>query len=82
MRPTALVLFVLSLLLAGTAVLVYHTPNPFAAGQDGRQAELLGSSTLMIALFAAAGIAALLAWAMLWFGGKGYTETKSQPVRR
>lgn len=82
MRVTAFVLFVVSLVLAVSAVVVSRAAGPDTWGNGGSRAVPWGSSTLTIAVVIAAGGAALLAWAMLRFGGKGYTETNSPPVRR
>jgi hypothetical protein len=81
MKPTGYFLFLVSLVLAATAALLYLTPNPSASGSDGMHGEPGRSSALLIALIAAAGGAAALGWALLRFGGKGYTETHS-PLRR
>jgi hypothetical protein len=76
MKPTAYVLFLLSVVLAVSAFLLNLTSSPYASGSG----VPVGSSTLTIALFATAAAAAALGWAMLRFGGKGYTET-NLPVR-
>ena len=82
MKPTAYGLFVVSMLLALSAALIFRSPNhPYASGTDGGPGEPWSPSTLMIALLAAAAGAATLGWAMLRYGGKGYTETNSPPRR-
>ena len=78
MKPTAYVLFLVGLALAVTAALLFRTPSP--GGTDG-SAEPSSSPALRITLLVAAGGAAALAWVMLRFGGKGYTETVSPPRR-
>jgi hypothetical protein len=75
MKPTAYVLFLLSVVLAVSAVLLNLNSTPYASGSEATRGEPGGSSTLIIALFATAAAAAALGWAMLRFGGKGYTET-------
>jgi hypothetical protein len=81
MRPTAYVLFLMGLVLAGSAALLILTPNPYTSSGDGMHGEPGRSPLFVITLFAAAAGAAGLAWAMLQFGGKGYTVTNS-PLRR
>ena len=81
MKPTAYVLLFVGLALAGTAAHLFRTPSPYSsAGADG-SAEPWSSSALRITLLVASGGAAALAWVMLRFGGKGYTETVSPPQR-
>ena len=78
MKPTAYVLFVVSLVLAVSAALVFRSSTPYASGTDGGSWT---SSPLMIVLLAAAAGAAALGWAALRFWGQGYTETNSPPRR-
>jgi hypothetical protein len=77
MKPTAYGLLFVGLLLAVSALILYLTPNPYASSNDGVQGVAWGSFALVMALLATAGGAAGLGWAMLRFGGKGYTETNS-----
>jgi hypothetical protein len=77
MKPTAYILFVVGLVLAGSAALLLMSSTSYSAVSSGVHGEPGRSSTLMIALFAAAAGTAALVWAMLRFGGKGYTETNS-----
>lgn len=79
MRPTAYVLFVVGLVLAASAALVYQTPGPDVAGHDGLPG---GPDALPIALLAAAVGAAALGWVMLRYGGRGYTVTNSPAAQR
>ena len=80
MKPTAYVLFLVSVVLAVSAVLLNLTSSPYASGSEAPRGEPGGSTMLIIALFATAAGVAALGWAMLRFGGKGYTETNS-PLR-
>jgi hypothetical protein len=79
MKPTAYILFGVGLVLAASAALLFM--NSYSAFSSGVHGEPGRSSTLVIALFAAAAGTAAFVWAMLRFGGKGYTETNS-PLRR
>jgi hypothetical protein len=81
MKPTAYILFVVGLVLAASAALLYMSSSSYSAVSSGVQADPGRSPTLMFALLAAAAGIAALVWAMLRFGGKGYTETNS-PLRR
>jgi hypothetical protein len=80
-KPTAYVLSFVGLVLAVSALVLYLTANPNASGNEGVRGVAWGSSALVITLLVAAGGAAALGWAMLRFGGKGYTET-NRPRRR
>jgi len=77
MKPTAYVLFLMSLVLAGSAALLFLTPNAYTSSGDGVHGEAGLPPLFIIALLGAAAGAAALAWAMLRYGGKGYTETNS-----
>jgi hypothetical protein len=82
MKPTAYILFVVGLVLAISAALLYMSSSSFSAvSSGGVDADPGRSPTLMFALLAAAAGIAALVWAMLRFGGKGYTETNS-PLQR
>jgi hypothetical protein len=81
MKPTAYVLLLVGLALAGTAALLFRTPSPDSPGGPDGSAEPWSSPALPITLLVAAGAAAALGWVMLRFGGKGYTETVSPPRR-
>ena len=82
MRPTAYALVFLGLLLALSAALVFRSPNPYASGNDGAHGGPWTPSALMVVLLAAAAGAAALGWALVRFGGKGYTQTNTPPARR
>ena len=81
MKPTACILFVVGVVLAISAALLYMSSSSYSADSNGVQADAGRSPTLMFALLAAAAGIGALVWAMLRFGGKGYTETNS-PLRR
>jgi hypothetical protein len=79
-KPTAYLLIVMGLLLAGSGVLLGPTADPSTTAEDGRSALLGRSPGLTVALFVAAGLAVAAAAAMLRYGGKGYTETNVSPA--
>jgi protein-S-isoprenylcysteine O-methyltransferase Ste14 len=81
MKPTAYILFVVGVVLALSAALLYMSSSSYSADSNGVHADPGRSPTLMFALLAAAAGIAALVWAMLRFGGNGYTETNS-PLRR
>jgi hypothetical protein len=81
MKPTAYVLLLIGVVLAGTAALLSSTPNLDAsAGADG-PGPPSSPSALRVALLVAAGGAIALACLMLRYGGSGYIATAS-PRRR
>jgi hypothetical protein len=80
-KPTAYVVSFVGLVSAVSALVLYLTASPNASRGDGVPGVAWGSSALLITLLAVAGGAAALGWAMLRFGGPGYTETNS-PSRR
>ena len=82
MKPTAYVLLALSLVLALGGALLFRSPNPSASGADGTQAGPWTVSTPMIVMLASAAGVAAVAWALLRFGGKGYSQTESSTARR
>jgi hypothetical protein len=81
MKPSAYVLSFVGLLMAFSALLLYLTANPYASGSGTVWGVPWGSNALVITLLAGAGAAVVLGWAMLRFGGPGYTETNS-PLQR
>jgi hypothetical protein len=80
-KPTAYILIVIGLFLAVGGVFLSPTADQVATGGDGRPASLARSYALTITLFVAAGLAVAGGAALLWFGGKGYTETNVPPAR-
>jgi hypothetical protein len=77
MKPTAYVVSFVGLVLAVSALVLYLTANPNASANAGVRGVPWGSSALVITLLAAAGAAVAVGWAILRFGGTGYTETNS-----
>jgi hypothetical protein len=81
MKPTAYVLFVIGLALAVASVLVYRNATPFAAAGASAYGDSGGPSALMVILLVAAAGAIAGGWALLRYGGTGYTVTASPPRR-
>jgi len=81
MKPTAYFLFFLSLLLAVSAVMLNQSSSPNGSANESVSAGSRTPSFLMIVLVAAAIGVAALGWAMLRYGGKGFSESNSPRVR-
>jgi hypothetical protein len=81
MKPTAYVLFVIGLALAVASVLVYRNASPFASAGAAAHGDPGGPSALTVVLLVAAAGAMVGGWALLRYGGTGYTETVSPPRR-
>jgi hypothetical protein len=80
MKPTGYILLVLSLVIASSGGLLALTPARTAFATDGNSFGAGPTSGLIVALFAAAGVAAALGWVIIRFGGAGYTETNASPT--
>ena len=79
MKPTAYVLLAIAVALAITSALVFRTASPYAPAGAGAAGGPPGPSPLMIILLVGAAGAAVLAWTLLRYGGKGYTVTATPP---
>lgn len=81
MKPTAYVLLLIGLALAGTAALLSLTPDPYSSAGGAATREQWGPAVLWITLAVAAAGAVALACVMLRYGGRGYTATASPRPR-